>query len=214
MLQKLPMEIIQRYFTELNSRQTEQFSALEALYIEWNSQINVISRKDMNYFYERHVLYSLGIAKVIAFAGGTKILDAGTGGGFPGIPLAIMFPDTQFILADAIGKKIKVVQAVADALRLSNVTARHARVDEMKEKVDFVVSRAVTALPRFAHLVGRRINIGGFNAIKNGILYLKGGDFEGELDLLQAKSVVYNLSDFFGESYFETKKLVHLSSLR
>ena len=208
------MEIIQHYFTELTAGQTEQFAALEALYTEWNAQINVISRKDMDHFYERHVLHSLSIAKVIMFAGGSKVLDAGTGGGFPGIPLAIMFPDTQFILADSIGKKIKVVQAVADALELKNVVARHARVDEMKEKVDFVVSRAVTALPQFVYLVGRRIIPGGFNAIKNGILYLKGGDFEEELAELQAKSVVYNLSDYFSESFFETKKLVHLSPLK
>lgn len=205
------MEIIQNYFTTLTSRQTEQFQALESLYKEWNAQINVISRKDMDHFYERHVLHSLGIAKVIAFAEGTKVIDAGTGGGFPGIPLAILFPDTQFILADSIGKKIKVVQAVTDALELKNVIARHARVDEMKEIVDFVVSRAVTALPEFVYLVGRRINPGGFNTIKNGILYLKGGDFEKELTGLQAKSVVYKLSDYFNEPFFETKKLVHLS---
>ncbi|HEX7411697.1 MAG TPA: 16S rRNA (guanine(527)-N(7))-methyltransferase RsmG [Bacteroidales bacterium] len=207
------MEIVQRYFTELSPRQTEQFSALEALYKEWNAQINVISRKDMDHFYERHVLHSLGIAKVILFSANTKVIDAGTGGGFPGIPLAIMFPESQFILADSIGKKIKVVQAVADALGLSNVDARHARVDEMKEKVDFVVSRAVTALPQFVYMAGRRINPGGFNAIKNGILYLKGGDFKEELDLLKSKSMVYNLSDYFGEPFFETKKLVHLSPL-
>lgn len=214
MLPASTMEIIQRYFSELSSRQKEQFAALEALYTEWNAQINVISRKDIEHFYERHVLHSLGIAKVITFEAGTNVLDAGTGGGFPGIPLAIMFPGTRFILADSIGKKIKVVQAVADALGLPNVYARHVRVDEMKEKVDFVVSRAVTALPQFVYMVGRLINQGGINAIKNGILYLKGGDFEEELDQLHSKSVVYNLSDFFGESFFETKKLVHLSLLR
>jgi 16S rRNA (guanine527-N7)-methyltransferase len=208
------MEIIQRYFTELSSGQKEQFMALEALYSGWNAQINVISRKDMDHFYERHVLHSLGIAKVVSFVPGTKVLDAGTGGGFPGIPLAIMFPDTEFILADSIGKKIKVVNAVADALGLTNVDARHARVDDMKDKVDFVVSRAVTALPQFVYLVGRRIVPGGFNTLKNGILYLKGGDFESELDELQAKSVVYKLSSYFSESFFETKKLVHLSPLK
>lgn len=208
------MEIIKRYFSELSHKQIEQFFGLEALYIEWNAQINVISRKDMDHFYEHHVLHSLGIAKVIAFAGGTKVLDAGTGGGFPGIPLAIMFPDAQFILADSIGKKIKVVKAVVDALGLSNVDARHCRVEEMKEKVDFVISRAVIALPQFVYMVGRRINPGGFNSIKNGILYLKGGDLEEELFQLQAKSVVYNLSDYFAEPFFETKKLVHLSPLK
>ena len=208
------MEIIQRYFPDLSSRQTDQFYALEELYSTWNAQINVISRKDMDHFYERHVLHSLGIAKVIAFSGGTEVLDAGTGGGFPGIPLAIMFPDVQFILADSIGKKIKIVQAVVDALELSNVDARQARVEEMKEKVDFVISRAVIALPQFVYMVGRRINPGGFNSIKNGILYLKGGDLEEELGQLHAKSVVYNLSDYFGEPFYETKKLVHLSPLK
>jgi 16S rRNA (guanine527-N7)-methyltransferase len=205
------MEIIEKYFTGLNALQKVQFSALQSLYSEWNSQINVISRKDMEYFYEHHVLHSLGIAKVITFTPGTKVLDAGTGGGFPGIPLAIMFPKSQFILADSIGKKIKVVKAVAETLELTNVDARHARVDELKEKFDFVVSRAVTALPQFTEWVWNRILPGGHNSLPNGILYLKGGDFEEELTPFKTKPTVYDLSHYYAEPYFETKKLVHIS---
>jgi 16S rRNA (guanine527-N7)-methyltransferase len=205
------MDIINHYFPELNPLQKVQFGALKSLYEEWNSQINVISRKDMENFYMHHVLHSLGIAKVITFSPGTKVLDAGTGGGFPGIPLAIMFPKTQFILADSIGKKIKVVKAVSDALELSNVDARHARVDELKEKFDFVVSRAVTALPQFTEWVWNRLSPGGHNSLPNGILYLKGGDFEEELTPFKSKPVIYGLSEYFSEPYFETKKLVHIS---
>jgi 16S rRNA (guanine527-N7)-methyltransferase len=204
------MEIIEQYFTGLNALQKVQFGALQSLYEEWNSQINVISRKDMEHFYEHHVLHSLGIAKAISFAPGTKVLDAGTGGGFPGIPLAIMFPRTRFILADSIGKKIKVVTAIAESLELTNVETRHARFDEMKEKFDFVVSRAVTALPQFEFWVKDRILPGGFNSLPNGILYLKGGDFDDELIQLKSKPVVYELSQYFAEPYFETKKLVHV----
>ena len=204
------MKIIEHYFTGLNALQKVQFGALLSLYGDWNSRINVISRNDKDNFYEHHVLHSLAIAKVITFAPGTKVLDAGTGGGFPGIPLAIMFPRTQFVLADSIGKKIKVVKAVADTLELANVDARHARVDEMKEKFDFVVSRAVTALPQFELWVRDRVSPGGFNSLPNGILYLKGGDFDEELTQLKTKPVVYPLSQYFSESYFETKKLVHI----
>jgi 16S rRNA (guanine527-N7)-methyltransferase len=204
------MEKIEQYFTGLNALQKVQFGALMSLYKEWNSQINVISRKDMDHFYEHHVLHSLGIAKAISFAPGTKVLDAGTGGGFPGIPLAIMFPRTRFILADSIGKKIKVVKAIAESLELTNVEARHIRFDEMKEKFDFVVSRAVTALPQFESWVIDRILPGGFNTLPNGILYLKGGDFDEELIQLKSKPVVYELSHYFAEPYFETKKLVHV----
>ncbi|MEI6748071.1 MAG: 16S rRNA (guanine(527)-N(7))-methyltransferase RsmG [Bacteroidales bacterium] len=204
------MEIIEHYFTGLNPLQKVQLGALQSLYIEWNSKINVISRKDMAYFYEHHVLHSLGIAKVISFAPGTKVLDAGTGGGFPGIPLAIMFPKTQFILADSIGKKITVVKAVAESLELTNVDARHARVDELKEKFDFVVSRAVTALPQFTEWVWNRILPGGHNSLRNGILYLKGGDFDEELTQFKQKPTIFDLNDYFDESYFETKKLVHI----
>ena len=205
------MEIIERYFTGLNALQKVQFSALQSLYEEWNSQINVISRKDMEHFYEHHVLHSLGIAKIISFAAGTRVLDAGTGGGFPGIPLAILYPDTRFILADSIGKKMKVVKAIADTLELSNVDTRHARVDDMNEKFDFVVSRAVTALPQFVLWVRDRIIPGGFNSLPNGILYLKGGDFDEELASLKSKPAVYELSKYFAEPYFDTKKLVHIA---
>jgi 16S rRNA (guanine527-N7)-methyltransferase len=205
------MDIIEHYFPGLNPLQKVQFGALKSLYVDWNSQINVISRKDMEHFYEHHVLHSLGIAKVISFDHGSRVLDAGTGGGFPGIPLAIMFPKTQFILADSIGKKIKVVNAVAESLELTNVDARHARVDELKEKFDFVVSRAVTALPQFTEWVWNRILPGGHNSLPNGILYLKGGDFEDELTPFKSKPTIYELSQYFTEPYFETKKLVHIS---
>jgi 16S rRNA (guanine527-N7)-methyltransferase len=205
------MEIIEHYFPNLNPLQKVQFGALKSLYEEWNSQINVISRKDMENFYIHHVLHSLGIAKVITLTSGTKILDAGTGGGFPGIPLAIMFPKAQFILADSIGKKIKVVKAVADALELNNVDPRQARVDELTEKFDFVVSRAVTALPQFTEWVWPRIVAGGHNNLPNGILYLKGGDFEEELTQFKIPPNIYDLNLYFSEPYFDTKKLVHIS---
>jgi 16S rRNA (guanine527-N7)-methyltransferase len=205
------MDIIEHYFPDLNPLQKVQFGALKSLYEEWNSRINVISRKDMENFYIHHVLHSLGIAKVITLTSGTKILDAGTGGGFPGIPLAIMFPKAQFILADSIGKKIKVVKAVADALELENVDPRHARVDELKEKFDFIVSRAVTALPQFTEWVWSRILPGGNNSLPNGILYLKGGDFEEELTQFKIPPSIYDLNLYFSEPYFDTKKLVHIS---
>jgi 16S rRNA (guanine527-N7)-methyltransferase len=204
------MEVIEQYFSGLNALQKVQFGALLSLYKDWNSQINVISRKDMEHFYEHHVLHSLGIAKLISFATGTKVLDAGTGGGFPGIPLAILFPQVRFTLVDSIGKKIKVVNAVAESLELSNVEARHARADEMKEKFDFVVSRAVTALPQFEQLVRDKILPGGHNRLPNGILYLKGGEFEEELKMLKSRYSVYELGEYFTESYFSSKKIVHL----
>lgn len=204
------MELILKYFPELTSSQLEKFRLLEALYIEWNSRINVISRKDMEHFYERHVLHSLGIAKVIEFLPGAQVLDVGTGGGFPGIPLAILFPETKFLLVDSIGKKIKVVHEVAQAADITNVVAIQARAEDVKGKFDFVVSRAVTTLPDFIKWVENKIKKESRNILNNGILYLKGGDLEEELALVRNQCMVYDLSDYFEESFFETKKVVHV----
>ena len=204
------MELITKYFPGLSSIQLEKFEQLESLYLEWNSRINVISRKDMDHFYERHVLHSLGIVKVQQFLPGTKVLDVGTGGGFPGIPLAIMFPDTQFLLVDSIGKKIKVVQEVAKAAGINNVTAIHTRAEDVKQKFDFVVSRAVTVLPDFIKWVENKITKESRHEIKNGILYLKGGDLESELTPLRNKYQIFNLNEYFNEDFFETKKVVHV----
>ncbi len=205
------MEILTRYFPDLTGQQTEQFARLSSLYDEWNSKINVISRKDIEQLYERHVLHSLAIARVIRFKPGTTVLDVGTGGGFPGIPLAIFFPEVSFTLIDSIGKKIKVVNEVASALNLQNVSAQHIRVEEVKQKFDFVVSRAVTSFPKFVAMVRTKISDQSTNELGNGILYLKGGDFEDEVAPFGSKVKVYNLPDFFQEDFFETKKLIHLA---
>jgi len=205
------MEIILKYFPDLTSDQADKFRQLEELYIDWNSKINVISRKDMEHFYERHVLHSLGIAKVIQFTPGAQVLDVGTGGGFPGIPLAIMFPETKFLLVDSIGKKIKVVQEIAQAAGITNVEAIQARAEEVKGKFDFVVSRAVTTLPDFIKWVENKIKRESRNKLKNGILYLKGGDLAAELSAVHNKCEVFNLSDYFEEDFFGTKKVVHVS---
>lgn len=204
------MNIITKYFPKLDKTQTDKFEILEALYAEWNAQINVISRKDFEGFYERHVLHSLAIAKLISFTPGTKVLDVGTGGGFPGIPLAIMFPEAKFHLVDSIGKKIKVVNAVAEALQLKNVVAQQIRAEELKDKYDFVVSRAVTRLPEFVPWVQKNISDKQKNAMPNGILYLKGGEISAELKPYKRSVFVKNLSDYFDEEFFETKKIVHL----
>ncbi len=208
---ELNMELITKYFPDLTNVQLDQFALLEELYLDWNSKINVISRKDMEHFYERHVLHSLGIAKVIQFTHGAYVLDVGTGGGFPGIPLAILFPETKFLLVDSIGKKIKVVQEVAEAAGIKNVEAIQARAEDVKGKFDFVVSRAVTALPDFIKWVESKIKRENRNSIQNGILYLKGGDLENELAPLKNKYQVINLSSYFEEDFFETKKVVHVS---
>jgi 16S rRNA (guanine527-N7)-methyltransferase len=205
------MEILTKYFPDLTDQQLDQFGRLGSLYEEWNSQINVISRKDIEQLYERHVLHSLAIAKVIRFKPGTTILDVGTGGGFPGIPLAILFPETSFMLIDSIGKKIKVVSEVASALGLSNVTAEHIRVEEVKQKFDFVVSRAVTAFPRFVAMVRTKVSSKSNNDLPNGILYLKGGDFEEEIEPFRKQIQVYELQSFFQEEFFETKRLIHMT---
>ncbi len=204
------MEIINKYFTELSDTQIQQFNRLGSLYNEWNEKINVISRKDMEHFYERHVLHSLGIAKVIQFKPGTKILDVGTGGGFPGIPLAIMFPEVDFFLVDSIGKKIKVVQAVAEELGLKNVRAAHSRAEDIKEKFDFVVSRAVTRLINFYPWVHQKFSTKQFNDLDNGILYLKGIELSEEFDELHKPYQLFALSSYFEEEFFETKGVIHI----
>lgn len=205
------IEILTKYFPDLTDQQMDQFGRLGALYEEWNSQINVISRKDVEQLYERHVLHSLAIAKVIRFRPHTSILDVGTGGGFPGIPLAILFPETSFMLIDSIGKKIKVVNEVASALNLRNVTAEHIRVEDLKQKFDFVVSRAVTAFPRFVSMVQTKVASQSNNDLPNGILYLKGGDFEEEIEPFRKQIQVYELNSFFQEEFFETKRLIHMT---
>lgn len=204
------MQTIREYFPSLSEQQKEQFAQLLPLYSDWNSKINVISRKDMEQFYERHVLHSLGIAKVIQFKSGTKVLDVGTGGGFPGIPLAILFPETDFFLVDSIGKKIKVVKAVAEAIGLKNVRAEQVRAEEIKEQFDFVVSRAVTELPVFHNWVKNKFRKQSFNELRNGILYLKGGDLTEELKPFGGKTKIVDLKNYFSEEFFETKKVVYL----
>lgn len=203
------MKRIVHYFPDLSKGQYEQFEKLEELYKTWNAQINVVSRKDIDALYEKHVLHSLGIAKVQGFKSGAKILDVGTGGGFPGIPLAILFPKVNFYLIDSIGKKIKVVQAIADALNLKNVEARYQRAQAFKQPVDFVVSRAVTRMEDFVPWVRKNIKNKGSHRLGNGILYLKGGDLTEELASF-TKAQQFDLSDHFDEAFFETKKVVHL----
>jgi 16S rRNA (guanine527-N7)-methyltransferase len=203
------MELILKYFPNLTVHQIEQFSALEALYKDWNSKINVVSRKDIDDLYLRHVLHSLGIAKVVPFADDSLILDVGTGGGFPGVPLAIMFPNCNFHLVDSIHKKLKVINGVAEALDLQNIKTIHSRVEAIDETFDFIVSRAVTAMPEFTKWVKGKIKRAQINAFKNGILYLKGGDLTEELK--QYKTVqLFPLTTYFEEDFFDTKKVVYL----
>ncbi len=203
-------QLILSYFPNLNETQITQFERLQDLYEDWNSKINVISRKDMDQFYVHHVLHSLGIAKVMAFQPGTKVLDIGTGGGFPGIPLAILFPDTHFHLVDSIGKKIGVVKDVAKQLKLSNVEAQQARAEELVRKYDFVISRAVTQMVNFYPWVKGKIKKEDINEFQNGILYLKGGDVDEEMEALDKSYVVYHLEDYFKEEFFQTKKVVYM----
>lgn len=203
------MEIILKYFPDLTEEQRRQFALLEGLYNEWNEKINVISRKDMDSLYEKHILHSLGIAKVMPFADGTRVLDIGTGGGFPGIPLAILFPNVEFTLIDSIGKKIKVVEAVAEGIGLKNLTAIHGRAEKLKDKYHFVVSRAVTQMPVFLRWLKGKFEKEQFNEKHNGVLYLKGGDLAEELAGLKCE--IFNLKNHFEEEFFETKKVVYLS---
>jgi 16S rRNA (guanine527-N7)-methyltransferase len=203
------MEEILKHFPNLTDVQKEQFQQLDALYHDWNEKINVISRKDIDALYTKHVLHSLGIAKIQSIEPGTYVLDVGTGGGFPGIPLAILFPETRFYLIDVIAKKIKVVQAVADALGLKNVKAEQIRAENVKGDFDFIVSRAVTNMPDFVSWVKTKIKKQHKHELKNGILYLKGGDLTEELKDFP-KATLYDLADFFEDEFFETKKVVHL----
>ncbi len=203
------MELIEKYFPDISSNQKTQFAALQDLYADWNIKINVVSRKDIDQLYLRHVLHSLGIAKVQGFLPNASILDVGTGGGFPGIPLAILFPQTQFTLVDSIGKKIKVVDEVVDGLQLTNVKSIHSRVEDIGGKFDFIVSRAVARMDAFTHWTQGKIKAKSLHNLPNGILYLKGGDLSEELAEFP-ESKLFSLTDYFTENFFETKKVVYL----
>ena len=203
------LNIVDHYFPGLSPRKTKQFNQLDSLYKNWNEKINVISRKDINELYERHVLHSLSIARLIDFAPGSQILDVGTGGGFPGIPLAILFPQVDFYLIDSIGKKIKVAQEISQALDLRNVKARHQRAQEFKRSIDFVVSRAVTRMDVFVPWIKKNISKKSKHNLPNGILYLKGGDLTEELKNFP-KAQIFALSNFYEEEFFVTKKIVHM----
>lgn len=203
------MNLITKYFPDLTEEQLTQFNQLESLYKFWNGQVNVVSRQDINELYVRHVLHSLGIAKVVSFKDDTRILDVGTGGGFPGIPLAILFPNCQFVLVDSIGKKIKVVNEVIAALGLQNVKALNARAEEVKGQFDFVVTRAVARIDKFIPWVKGKLKPEGFNDLKNGILFLKGGDLTEEIEESGKKVELFPLSNYFTEDFFETKVVLY-----
>ena len=203
-------QIILNYFPQLTKLQQDQFAQLKDLYSSWNSKINVISRKDIDHLYERHVLHSLGIGKIISFKSKTKTLDIGTGGGFPGIPLAIMFPESDFHLVDSIGKKINVVKEVVAALNLKNVKAEQIRVEDIKEKYDFIVSRAVADFSKLYNWTRNIFSNDNINTLSNGLLCLKGGDVSEELKDFQKRVQVYELQDYFKEEFFETKKVIYL----
>jgi len=206
------MLVIHKYFPDLTEKQIQQFSDLQNLYVHWNSQINVISRKNMDTLYVNHVLHSLAIAKVIQFEKGTSVLDIGTGGGFPGIPLAILFPETNFLLVDSIGKKIKVVNEVSATIGLTNVRTMHERAENINETFDFIVSRAVTNMTDFKKWVKGKLNKNHNNSLDNGILYLKGGDLSEELMGISHQQ--YEIADFFKEDFFETKKIIYIRSYK
>ena len=205
------MELLLKYFPELDEKQKEQFAALGELYTDWNAKINVISRKDIGNLYEHHVLHSLGIAKVIHFSPETKIMDLGTGGGFPGIPLAIFFPEVKFHLVDSIGKKVRVASEVANSIGLKNVTFSHARAEEIKDMYDFVVSRAVMPLTDLMKIIRKNFSTHQQNALPNGLICLKGGELEHETIPFRNKTTMWNLSDYFDEDFFETKKVVYVA---
>ncbi len=206
----MKQDIIFKYFPDLSETQRRQFTMLDELYADWNSKINVISRKDIDNLYERHVLHSLAIAKILSFRPGTRVMDLGCGGGFPGIPLAVMFPETDFHLVDSIGKKVRVAQAVADAIGLTNVRSSHARGEEIKEKCDFVVTRAVMPLTSLMKCVRKNIDRPQHNSLPNGIIALKGGELDGEMAPMRKICTTWDLSQFFEEEYFQTKKAVHV----
>ena len=201
-----------KYFPQFNYRQEEQCAMLDGLYREWNSRINVISRKDIEHLYERHVLHSLAIARTICFAPGAKVLDVGTGGGFPGLPLAILFPKTNFHLIDSIGKKIQVVNVIAEALELHNITTQHIRAEQLTDKYDFVVSRAVTSIPAFLPWIKDKFIQRKLHTLPNGIFFLKGGDLTDELRPYRDRATVFPINIFFNEPFFEGKKVVYLTS--
>ena len=203
------ISLIEKYFPEISSEQREQFTALYDLYAEWNAKINVVSRKDFDQLYLRHILHSLAIAKVCRFADGAKVLDVGCGGGFPSVPLAIMFPDVKFVSADSIGKKITVVKGVCEGAGIKNIEALNMRVEQLNHRFDYVVSRAVTEMPTFVKWIWNKIDKGQKGSLPNGILYLKGGDLQEELAATRLQWHEYNISEFFDEDFFETKKVVY-----
>ena len=205
------VELINQYFPNLTSTQLQQFGQLQSLYEHWNSQINVISRKDIEFLYEKHILHSLGIAKVMEFKPHTNIMDVGCGGGFPGIPLAILFPEVNFYLIDSIGKKIKVVNEISQSLGLKNIRTSHIRAEQVNEKFEFIISRAVTEFPVFYRWVQNKVTKNQINNLPNGILYLKGGDLTEEFKDFKKRVIFYDLKDYFYGDFFETKKVVYLS---
>lgn len=205
------MDIILKYFPNLSDKQKQQFAALGELYTDWNSKINVISRKDIGNLYEHHILHSLGIAQIIRFTPGSRIMDLGTGGGFPGIPLAILFPEVQFHLVDSICKKIRVATEVAQSIGLTNTTFSHTRAEEVKDSYDFVVSRAVMPLADLMKIIRKNIAAHQQNALPNGLICLKGGELENETMPFRHKTTIWNLSDYFEEEFFQTKKVVYVA---
>ncbi len=205
------ISIIEKYFPSLTERQKEQYRALYGLYADWNAKINVVSRKDFDQLYVRHILHSLAIAKVCEFEAGARVLDVGCGGGFPSVPLAIMFPEVNFVSADSIGKKITVVKGVCEGAGITNIDARNVRVEQIAEKFDYVVSRAVTEMPQFVKWIWSKIERGEKGTLPNGILYLKGGDLTEELAATNMKWQEFHIADFFEEDFFETKKVVYTS---